>query len=169
MPPTRTHDLITLGGAALLVPVSLFVPSDNRWLSCAVATGAHLLSGLLFSNDLDVAGVELRRWGPLRWIWWPYGRLIPHRSWLSHGLVVGPLLRLVYFALFVEVVAVVVCLGAQAVGRGVLDGLPWWHQFWGHLAVAYPRRFIEFAAGFILAGVSHSIPDWVETGIRRVI
>lgn len=169
MPPTRTHDFITLGGAAVLAPISLLVPSDNRWLSCTMVTGSHLLSGLLFSNDLDVSGAELHRWGPLRWLWWPYERLIPHRNWLSHGLIIGPLLRLAYFALIVEALVALGTLGAQLAGWDGLGWLSWWHRLWSNLVLTYPRRFVEFAIGFVLGGASHSFPDWLQTGVRRVI
>lgn len=168
MPNLRSHDQITVITGALLSPAFLAVPSDNRWLSWAVLAGAHLLSGLLFSCDLDVRAGEYRRWGPFRWIWWPYQRLIPHRSWISHGLIVGPLLRLGYFALVLELL---LSLGAWALSVAGGDGLAWlngWHVFWMELMRAYPRRFAEVAVGFILGGAAHSIPDWLLTGVRRV-
>ena len=55
---------------------------------------AFLMGGLWLSPDLDTHSRALNRWGPLRWIWWPYRRLLPHRSLFSHGPVIGMALRL---------------------------------------------------------------------------
>jgi len=39
-----------------------------------------------------------KRWGMFWWIWRPYMWAVPHRSrLLSHGLLIPPLLRLLYF------------------------------------------------------------------------
>ena len=60
------------------------------WLIGAVA---FLLGGLWLSPDLDTRSNALRRWGPLAVLWWPYRRLLPHRSIWSHGPLVGTLGR----------------------------------------------------------------------------
>ncbi len=169
MPQTHVHDRITLITAGLLTPVFLAIPSDNRWISWGVLEGSYLLSGLLFSNDLDVMATEYRRWGPLRWLWLPYAQMVLHRSWLSHGLMVGPLLRLLYFVLVVDLLVV---LGATAAGVGGVGGWEWigrWHKFWADLVREHPRHFVEAAVGFVLGGAAHSIPDWISTGIRRLV
>lgn len=67
------------------------------------------LAGLVLSPDLDVdhGFIGLRQiqkiWiigRPLsifwRAIWYPYAKLVSHRSWISHSPVVGTLIRLVY-------------------------------------------------------------------------
>ena len=65
-------------------------------LACAAA--AFLLGGLWLSPDLDIRSNPTRRWGPLRWLWWPYRRLLVHRSLLSHGPLIGSAGRLLYLA-----------------------------------------------------------------------
>ena len=60
------------------------------WLIGAVA---FLVGGLWLSPDLDTRSNALRRWGPLAVLWWPYRRLLPHRSIWSHGPLVGTLGR----------------------------------------------------------------------------
>ena len=57
-----------------------------------------MVGGLWLSPDLDVRSTALRRWGVLRGIWWPYRRLLPHRSLLSHGPVIGMALRLAWLS-----------------------------------------------------------------------
>ena len=64
-----------------------------------IAASAHLLGGLYLSPDLDLKSKPFKRWGVLRVLWIPYQKLIPcHRHWLSHGVVVGSIIRLLYLA-----------------------------------------------------------------------
>lgn len=62
---------------------------------------AFLAGGLWLSPDLDTRSNPTRRWGPLRWLWWPYRRLLVHRSLLSHGPLIGSACRLIYLAVLV--------------------------------------------------------------------
>ena len=83
-------------------PVILLVGAHYfGWESGVIAASANLLGGLLLSPDLDLVSPPYQRWGPLRWIWVPYQRLIPkHRHWLSHGVLIGSVLRLLYLFLW---------------------------------------------------------------------
>lgn len=72
-----------------------YLPPETRPLAWLVIA-SYTFSGIWLSSDLDVESSAYRRWGPLRWLWWPYQKLVPHRSWISHGLGVGPLLRVAY-------------------------------------------------------------------------
>jgi uncharacterized metal-binding protein len=68
-----------------------------------IAASAHLLGGLYLSPDLDLISRPYKRWGLLRWLWIPYQKLIPrHRHWLSHGVIVGSLVRLLYLSAWVS-------------------------------------------------------------------
>src|SRR5439155_22826121 len=99
MPSGRTHDLITIVTGAAVAPAVLNTRlPDMGPPNAMVLLGAYVVSGLLFSPDLDLHSTPYRRWRKLRWIWLPYRRLVPHRSWISHSMVMGPLLRIVYFA-----------------------------------------------------------------------
>jgi uncharacterized metal-binding protein len=71
------------------------------WLGLAGITAAglaFLAGGLWLSPDLDTRSNPSRRWGPLRLLWWPYRRLLRHRSLLSHSPVLGSTVRLLYLA-----------------------------------------------------------------------
>src|SRR6266566_7018649 len=102
MPNARTHDLITIVTAAASTPAVLnsSLPQIGP-ITTVVLVGSYLASGILFSPDLDLHSRPYRRWGPLRFIWLPYQKMIPHRSWVSHSFVFGPLFRVCYFALMV--------------------------------------------------------------------
>jgi uncharacterized metal-binding protein len=64
-----------------------------------VAAASHLLGGLYLSPDLDLKSIPFKRWGIFKIVWIPYQKLIPcHRHWLSHGVIVGSIVRLLYLA-----------------------------------------------------------------------
>jgi len=89
----RDHDRATL---VACIPFGL---SLTPWLGLEaglLGAGSFLVGGLWLSPDLDTHSKPLHRWGALRWIWWPYRRLIPHRSLLSHGPLIGMALRLLW-------------------------------------------------------------------------
>src|ERR1700709_901538 len=97
MPSGKVHDKITVVTAALAVPVWWFAAPAKDYVSLIVALGSYIFSGFWLSDDLDTNSVSYKRWGAFRWLWWPYQKLVPHRSWGSPGLGVGPLNRVLYF------------------------------------------------------------------------
>jgi len=77
-----------------------FTLTPNPELSLAVLfTATYLFAGYACAGDLDLDSTEYRRWGPLRFLWWPYKVIVPHRSWISHGLIMGGIIRVLYLAL----------------------------------------------------------------------
>lgn len=78
------------------------------WLGPSGALGAglaFLVGGLWLSPDLDTRSNATRRWGWLRWLWWPYRRGLSHRSLLSHSPLLGSGLRLGYLALWISLLS----------------------------------------------------------------
>jgi uncharacterized metal-binding protein len=92
----KNHDKsIYFGSAVILTTGSYYFGSEIGIISAA----AHLLGGLYLSPDLDLVSRPFKRWGLLRILWIPYQKLIPrHRHWLSHGVIVGSVVRLLYLA-----------------------------------------------------------------------
>ena len=78
------------------VPYGLVIATFLGFKIGAIAFGAFLIGGLWLSPDLDTNSLALNRWGPFRIIWWPYKTLFKHRSFFSHGLIIGSLLRVFY-------------------------------------------------------------------------
>jgi len=107
-----------------------------------VAAAAHLLGGLYLSPDLDLASKPFKRWGVLRVVWLPYQKLIPcHRHWLSHGIIVGSVVRLLYLAALL---------------------LPLWVIFPGLQQVEWAitwEKAIAFFAGVELSALNHLLLD----------
>ena len=91
----RDHDRATL---TWFLPIGLLTGWWLGWINGALSALAFLVGGLWLSPDLDVRSAALRRWGVLGAIWWPYRRLLPHRSLLSHGPLIGMALRLAWLS-----------------------------------------------------------------------
>lgn len=109
VPSGKTHDAITL---ILTVPAAMaaYAITGNITASATVA-GAFAFGGIMFGPDLDTVSRNYSRWYFLRFLWLPYRWCFKHRSRFSHGLILGALLRVVYFmglsTLLVYAVAVI--------------------------------------------------------------
>ncbi len=141
MPNRATHDTLTLLTTVPLGAGAWVATQDALLTTCAVA--GHLFSGLWCSADLDIAGGSYKRWGTLRFIWLPYAWAVRHRHWLSHGLVIGPVLRLAYLGLWLLPLLVVF-------GEDVRI-----------LIQAHVNAALLALAGFIIGGAVHTLADTV--------
>src|SRR5690242_6753988 len=100
MPSGKTHDLITF---VLAVPVAATTYYfTQNWTVTGIVTIGMIFGGLMFGPDLDTQSKQYTRWGPLRFMWWPYKVTLAHRSRFSHGILFGTLIRIVYFLLVVS-------------------------------------------------------------------
>ena len=130
---------------------------------------AHNLSGILFSPDLDMDTHIHKRWGMLYVVWIPYQMVIPHRHFWSHGLVIPPLLRLVYFFWMVVLGMYVV---EQIAGYFGIR-MPPLQQSITHvfleLVSENPVYAATTAAGFVTGAAVHSIADWLVSGGKQVV
>lgn len=124
--------------------------------SLVLSIGA--LGGLFLTPDLDVdvgsdSDVEVREISPLGenfwWIYWyPYRKLMPHRSPLSHWPVVGTLGRLFYLSILYWIALITAYFLnstwfglLQQVGLGLL-GFSYFHIFVVGLASADTLHFL---------------------------
>ncbi|MGO8671523.1 MAG: metal-binding protein [Capsulimonadaceae bacterium] len=170
MPSGKVHDQLTVFTAAVAVPAWWLLSPSRDPAPLAITLGAYVFSGLWLSDDLDTKSVALRRWGPFAWLWLPYRKLVPHRSWLSHGFGVGPLLRVVYFLAMLWLVARGVLWGMARQGipvdRDALLGSVWHNGLaW---TFAHPTVTVWLVLGLVLGGVTHSAADAVVSFARRI-
>jgi uncharacterized metal-binding protein len=170
MPDGRTHDDITLITAGFMAPISAGLVFGGQVGRAIVFLSAYLISGLLFSDDLDTHSIEHKRWKFLRVLWLPYQKLIPHRSWVSHGLIIGPTLRIVYFA---GAFTLALWLILAGLGRllpldagGIVGGMT---GAVGRWIIEHPQATVTAFVGFVLGGAAHSLSDWIWTWIRHAI
>ncbi len=171
MPSGRVHDAITIATAVAAVPLAQRMVPEPDWIAIGVGIGAYLFSGMALSPDLDVNSRAYRRWGVFRFFWLPYQILIPHRSWLSHSWVLGPLLRALYFFL---ILYVLLRLGISAIDAWIvpvnqseilralerelrLSLLS--HVTWAQSALI----------GLVAGGIVHSITDAFVTWFKKTL
>lgn len=56
----------------------------------------------MFNGDLDIKSRPYNRWLLFKYIWLPYRKLFNHRSIWTHGIIIGTIVRIIYFVLIVS-------------------------------------------------------------------
>lgn len=169
MPSGRVHDAVTVITAAAAVPtVAWWCPSPD-WTVTGIGIGAYLFSGLALSPDLDVRSRAYRRWGMFRFFWLPYQLLIPHRHWLSHSWLFGPLLRALYFF---GILYLLLRLGLYAVDRWIVDinQSATLTVLQEQLRLTVQSHFTAAQAalvGLVAGGLVHSLTDALVSWFKR--
>jgi uncharacterized metal-binding protein len=120
----RSHDRAT---GLLALPFGLLWWPLLGAIGTMVATAAFLIGGLWLSPDLDTRSNATRRWGPLRLLWWPYRRWLPHRSIFSHSPVLGTAGRLFYLGLLVMFISLLLMPYGSPGPDQLMNAL---HQHW---------------------------------------
>jgi uncharacterized metal-binding protein len=173
MPGARGHDIITiLTGVAMIPPSYVALAAADPVLAplqVGILFGAHIISGMLFSPDLDLDSAIDDRWGMFGWIWWPYRQCIPHRHFWSHGLILPPLVRLVY--VLVPLLILTLVLARFFAGLGIVV-----HNYHERVLAAivgliheHPTELWMGALGFVTGGAAHTIADWCVTGGKHYL
>lgn len=165
MPSGRTHDRITLWSLPFVAGVTFSLTWSGD-LTLIVSAG-FLFGGLMFGPDLDIYSRQFQRWGPLRWIWIPYQTSLRHRAFLSHGPIIGTMVRSLYLFTWIAVLA---GLGLFMI-RQFWD-LGWTWQLMREWALASLQQHyaaaIALFVGLELGAMSHSISDWTGSAYKRV-
>jgi uncharacterized metal-binding protein len=169
MPNAPTHDAITLI-TAVGADIAYFQIAPHPDITfAALFTVSYVFAGYACAGDLDLDSKEYRRWGPLRFLWWPYRQCVTHRSRLSHGIVMGGVIRVGYLA--------TACTLLFWVGLWLISRLgphidPSQETQAGWLSIfsfarMHPQWTAALFSGFILAGSAHSIADGISTWFKR--
>lgn len=164
MPSGSTHDRITLW---TLPVISLVTAWLTRTPAAVLAVGsAYLFSGLMFAGDLDTYSRQYQRWLWLRWLWLPYRKLFRHRSFWTHGPLVGTVVRILYLGSWLLLFLLsVTLLGSLA------NVWPWQPQRWfttaGMWIDTHRTHLLLVAGGLELGAMNHSISDWLGSLWKR--
>lgn len=159
MPSGKNHDRITFFCLPCLF-IASFILTQQSLLTFLVA-GSFLFSGLMFGPDLDIYSVQFKRWGILRGLWLPYQKLFSHRSFFSHGFIIGTVIRIVYLGTMALVIAILTIGIAQ-----LIWGFPWnWHKLaissFTLLTNVYEQESIAILIGLELGAMSHYLADGI--------
>jgi uncharacterized metal-binding protein len=189
MPSGRVHDRITAIGAVAAVPIWWFfapivssavtprgvTPSAianlgvrEDWAAGVTLFLAILFAGWMLSPDLDLNSSIYHRWGPFRFLWWPYQKVVPHRSWVSHSWLFSPILRVAYLLGVTWLLAYGV-LWALSQSTGLGPGVPTRTpiDLVQQLYREFPHPCVLAAVGLVIGTALHSGADTVWSFVKR--
>jgi len=164
MPSGQTHDRITIWSVPVVASSTLII-TRNSSITLLVA-GGFMFGGLMFGPDLDIYSRQFQRWGFLRYIWLPYQKSLRHRSFLSHGPIIGTTLRVVYLMTIVGLLTILLLLLWAKLGNVALN----WGQIWLNVRKTINIHIGEFLAlviGCEIGAMSHSLSDWIGSSYKR--
>jgi uncharacterized metal-binding protein len=170
MPSGKTHDLITFVLAAPTAAATYFFTQD--WMITIIVVVAMLFGGLMFGPDLDIQSKQYTRWGPLRFIWWPYKVALAHRSRLSHGILFGTVIRIVYFLLVVTLLLAATLLARNwylhETTANVAQVQDAFTRMWEILKPIKHQYLIAAFAGLWIGAASHTASDVLGSFFKSV-
>ncbi len=155
MPSGTTHAIITTLAAASLAGLG-YASKQPQAATIAIAGGC--LAGLILTPDLDLNEdtysyhLVKKETGPIfarLWslAWFPYSRLIRHRSWISHFPIFSTLIRVGYLAGIAWLIL-------------LLFGKPWpWSEA--------PAWLPWMVVGLMVSDTLHWTADVIVTGVKR--
>jgi uncharacterized metal-binding protein len=170
MPSAKTHDLVTV---LLAPPVALFAYYfTGDWAVTVIATSTMIFGGLMFGPDLDIQSRQYTRWGPFRFLWWPYKVILPHRSWLSHSILFGTLIRVVYFLAVITLLTALalyvrdVYMNDHEWGATEVKGA--FSRVWEILAPIRRSYLVAAFVGLWVGASSHTVTDVLGSFFKSV-
>lgn len=167
MPSGKVHDWFTVGTALGAIPLcGWYLPPEVRPLAWLVIA-SYTFSGIWLSSDLDIDSSAYRRWGVLRCLWWPYQKLVPHRSWVSHGLGIGPILRVVYLILMLVLLFWILHLVLSRMGLAFAVDTQSELLRFTDWVLTYQKEGLAFVIGLVAGGAVHSLLDMVHSRLKR--
>jgi len=144
LPGYKTHD--RLGITAAVVTTATMCAIDKPIEG--VIVGVSLVVGTIWlSPDLDLDSKAISRWGFLSWLWYPYKKIVKHRSVLSHSGPLSATLRLLYLILCIGIPCFVIAPSYTT------DAVYW------ILFSAYWWIWVYF--GVVLADFVHTLADYL--------
>jgi uncharacterized metal-binding protein len=175
VPGHKTHDKLGMYAAAALLPASYVAlryglgdPPAAAYTGTLMVVGSHIWATWMLSPDLDIDSAIDDRWGPLRFLWLPYQKLTPHRSWFSHSGISG-ILRLLYLgAALWLLLALFAWIGQELLG---IAETPAYHDMffnWLNSSVdaAGPRPVWLLVAGVVIADLVHVGADLTTSELK---
>lgn len=132
MPNYKTHDKVAYITSPLWIGSCFFLlPVDQL---CILAAG-YFIGNHWLSPDLDIASIMNRRWSLLRIIWYPYRRIIHHRSFYSHSGPLSAALRILYLSMWICIPALLL-VPVNIFITAILAYLPYIAAFYYGVAIS---------------------------------
>ncbi|QST02894.1 metal-binding protein (plasmid) [Pontibacillus sp. ALD_SL1] len=147
----RQHERINKGFLFVVITLSFLLSLFIHYgTEGAILAGCFMFgygAGTYYlSPDLDVRSRPYKRWGPFRFIWIPYQTMFTHRSFWTHGILLGDLIRFLYLLLWL---------------------FPLWGMLGFPLPTSYKREILVFFSGTSLASVVHILTDHSSSFLKK--
>jgi uncharacterized metal-binding protein len=170
MPSGRTHDFITLLLAPPTAALAYVITYD--WAITAITTATMIFGGMMFGPDLDIQSRQYARWGPLRFLWWPYKVALPHRSRLSHSILLGTFVRVIYFLAVITLLVAAALYARDAyfneTGSGAESVTGALDRVWQVFAPINRDYLIAAFVGLWVGATSHTVSDLLGSFFKSV-
>lgn len=102
MPSGRVHDIITATTTPVVGFVSWKISGDLKTVIILMST--YFFASIMFNGDLDTISRPYKRWFIFRFIWFPYRKIFKHRSIWTHGIIIGTMIRIIYFIIIISII-----------------------------------------------------------------
>jgi uncharacterized metal-binding protein len=95
MPNGRTHDKISLITTPIIGTTCFYI-SNYDIKTTMIILISHMFASFMFNGDLDMNSKPYNRWWLFKMIWIPYQIMFHHRSYFTHGIIIGTIIRIIY-------------------------------------------------------------------------
>lgn len=127
--------------------------------------GFNFIVGYFFGTyflgpDLDIKSRPYYRWKKLRFIWLPYQKMFSHRSIWTHGVIIGDIVRVIYFLiiLFIPYAILIVSFNfnSNQINRNIYEFMLLHYEY-----------FLCLFLGIVFASLLHIISDLLVSNAKK--
>ena len=166
MPKGKTHENLLLKFIPFVLVIFFFIGVNlpiRLDIYGLLVINAYLIGGYFFSPDLDIDSSVYRRWGIFRWIWLPYKNLISHRSKLSHGILIGTIIRILYFFILISIIfmtLIYISIGELPIEQYLLKTI--------NYTIINKYYFLSILLAFELSADVHIFSDRIYSFVKKM-
>lgn len=166
MPSGKTHEKINGVFLRVVIFISLHMVCYLQFGMIGLVSSLFFLGGYLIGTyylgpDLDIKSRPFYRWRMFRFIWKPYQKMFHHRSFWTHGFVIGDIVRMMYLGVWLLIPYGMLYLFSNA----------FWQELHRILTDFLFSNLVSigcFLGGIVVASTLHTIADlWGSSWKKR--
>jgi uncharacterized metal-binding protein len=165
LPSGKTHEKInkllmqSVINFIFLFFIYLFFGEYYLILAFSITAG-YYFGTFYFGPDLDLPSRPYYRWKIFRFIWIPYQKMFAHRSFWTHGLLIGDIIRIFYVSfiiLSIYLVSITIFgLNSEILNKKIIDYVK-----------INEMAFILFISGIVISSTVHIFSDHLVSKYKR--
>jgi uncharacterized metal-binding protein len=121
----------------------------------------YLFGTYYLSPDLDLRSRSYYRWKYIRFIWHLYQKTFSHRSFWTHGIIIGDIIRILYLIFIISILLTPIFIFFD------VDVLKLYNTFITNYDFFSPF-IISFVSGIFLASLLHIVSDKLVSYIKKI-